>query len=141
RSPAARDPPPRARASMPRRPGLQRARRPPPVPLPATPRATRALRWQGTRNSRSPASGTSHEPPEQREETSQEQRPTGGLLHRWIRRRRERRAADAGNEPAGLERERPLVHLAQGRQDERQGEGAERAQPGREPCARGDPPA
>src|SRR2546426_4933748 len=145
RSPAARDPPPRAGGSTPRPPAPRRARRLPPAPLPATRRATRATRWPDTRNSRGRASGTSYEPRDyepsnQRGETHQEEGPAGGLLHGGVGRRRERRAADPGNEPAGLERQRSLVHLVQGGQDERQGEGTEGAQPGRDPTPRREPP-
>src|SRR3989442_13293050 len=112
RSPAARDPPPRARASRPRPPAPRRARRLPPAPLPATRRATRATRWPDTRNSRGRASGTSYErrdyePSNQRGETHQEEGPAGGLLHGGGGRRRERRAAGPGDEPAGLQGERP----------------------------------
>src|SRR5439155_23571682 len=99
-------------------PGPRRARRSPPAPLPATHRATPAIRWQGTRNSRPPASATSHEPPDEREETGEEQHPAAGPLHHWVGRRRERRAVDPGNQPAGLERERTLVHFMQRRPDE-----------------------
>src|SRR6266516_97702 len=128
RRPAARDrPPPAAGWMPPRLPGRRaRPRFPPP------PRARRLAAPAGpspdTKSSRARARGASPEPPDQRRGAQGDERPPRRPLRCAIGGRRERRAARARHEPPRLERERPLVDLVERRENERQGEGAERAE-------------
>src|ERR1041385_4229920 len=137
---------PRPRAApCPPRPGATwRRRRRPALPAPRLlHRRPRAIR-PGSRGPRSPDTGTSHgrgsvvssESPHERRRAQRHERPAPDPLEPRVPGRSERCSADARDEPARRESERALVHFVQRREDEREGEGAQRAQAGRDATAR-----